>query len=329
MVALIKEQNPNNVYVDIKRAVKFATDDKNMQFLYSRDRKDAYIPSNRFKITVDPAKVIANGTVDIADSAKITDVKWQINKNVVLKNHFMVLDLLASFDWERPIYFACTTGPDSYIGLQDHFQLEGLTYRLIPIKTTNQNPNLYGRVGTDKMYRNVTEKFRWGNMDADDVYLDENVIRMATNLRLQMNHLAQALIEEGDDEKAREILNLSLAMMPDRNVPFDRLLMPAAEAYYELGDYDQANQLTEHLFDLYEENMNYYFSLESQFMPDVEQEMQIGNVILQRLYSTALQNKQDELAEKLKGRMENVNALYQNRLIEMQNAGRKTIRGNF
>lgn len=329
LVALIKEQNPKNVYVDIKRAMKFASDDKNMQNIYSLARKDAYIPSNRFKIPVDPEKVIANGTVSEADSAKIVDVKWEINKNVVLKNHFMVLDLLASFDWERPIYFACTTGPDSYIGLQDHFQLEGLTYRLIPIKTVNDNPNLYGRVGTEIMYENVTEKFMWGNMDADDVYLDENVIRMATNLRLQLNHLAQALIDEGKEEKAREILDLSLQMMPDRNVPFDRLLMPTAEAYYELGDFEKANELTEHLFNIYEENMNYYFSLEPRFLKDIEQEMQIGNMIIQRLYSTAKQNKQDDLADALQGRMETVSQQFQNKMMELQNAGRKTIRGNF
>ena len=329
MVALIKEQNPKNVYVDIKRAIQFASDDKNMQILYNRARKDAYIPSNRFKIAVDKQKVISNGTVSIADTAKIEDVKWQIDKNLVLKNHFMVMDLLASFDWERPIYFACTTGPDSYIGLQDWFQLEGLTYRLIPVKTVDDNPNLYGRVASDKMYENVTEKFRWGNMDADKVYLDENVIRMATNLRLQLNHLAQALIDEGKDDKAREILDLSLEMMPHRNVPFDRLLMPAAEAYYELGEFETANKLAEQLFDIHEEDMNYYFSLEPRFARDIEQDMQIGNMVLQRLYSLTVQNKQDSLAGKLKPRMESVGGMYQNKMLELQNAGRKVIRGNF
>jgi hypothetical protein len=126
-------------------------------------------------------------------------VDWKIDRQVLLKNHLMVLDLLANNNWQRPIYFAVTTGPDSYINLQDHFQLEGLTYRVVPVRSRRTAiRTLQGRVATDIMFHNVTEKFLWGNMETEgDIYLDENILRMTTNLRLQLSSLAEALIDEG------------------------------------------------------------------------------------------------------------------------------------
>ena len=40
----------------------------------------------------------------------------------------MVLDILANFKWERPIYFAITVGSGNFMGLEKYFQLEGLAY---------------------------------------------------------------------------------------------------------------------------------------------------------------------------------------------------------
>ena len=36
----------------------------------------------------------------------------------------MVLDLVANTKWDRPIYFAVTTGDEAYVGLKKYFQLE-------------------------------------------------------------------------------------------------------------------------------------------------------------------------------------------------------------
>jgi len=319
--------NKSGIYLDVKKAIEFVANDANQQNIYSRSRKDSYINSKRFRIPVDKEKVLSNGTVSIADTAKIVpSVDWEIRKNLILKNHYMVLDLLASFDWDRPIYFAVTTGPDSYIGLQDHFQLEGLTYRLVPVKTQG-NPNLQGRVATDIMYDNVINKFRWGNMDSEDeVYLDENVLRMATNLRLQLSNLADGLIKEGKNDKAKEVLDLSLEMMPDHNVPFDRILLPTVMAYYELGEIEKANEVSEIVFNLHDEKHQYFMSLDDQFVQDkdIKNEMNAAAAVVQQLLQQADKAGQTELSEKYKPRVEAI-------VVESQQkaAGRKTIRGKF
>jgi hypothetical protein len=249
-------------------------------------------------------------------------LNWQVKRQVLLKNHLMVLDLLANNNWERPIYFAVTTGPDSYINLQDHFQLEGLTYRLVPVYSPNRNPNLNGRVATDVMYSNVMEKFRWGNMETEgDIYLDENILRMTTNLRLQLSSLAEALIDEGRKDEARNVLDLSLEKMPERNVPFDRILLPTVEAYYATGDTAKADALNERIFEIMEENLTWLLSLEDRFVKPLEQEMAITHAVMGRLETVA----SPELKARLADRMETMDALIQGR----EQGGKRTTRMRF
>ena len=327
VVALIPQGKGG--YRDLKEMMKFVSDDRNMQPLFQRNVKDAFFPTDKFSIPVDSAVVFGNGTLTAKDTAWVRSLDWQIRKQVLLKNHLMVLDLLANNNWERPIYFAVTTGPDSYINLQDHFQLEGLTYRVVPVKSPNANPNLQGRVATDIMYRNVTEKFLWGNMDTEGfIYLDENILRMTTNLRLQLSSLAEALIEEGRKEEARNILDLSLTKMPERNVPYDRILLPTVEAYYAIGDVAKGNELSERLFTIMEENLTYYTSLETKFLKQMEQEMAIAHAVMGRLMSET--GKADStLGKAMQERFEAMEELYQSRLMEMETSGRKNSRMRF
>jgi len=330
VVALIPQGK--SAYRDLKEMMSFVANDRNMQVLFQRGVKDAYFPTDKFSIAVDSATVFSNGTLSAKDTTWVKRVNWQIDRQVLLKNHLMVMDLLANNNWQRPIYFAVTTGPDSYINLQDHFQLEGLTYRVVPVFTPpdQTNPNLQGRVGTDIMFNNVTEKFKWGNMDTEgDIYLDENILRMTTNLRLQMSSLAEALIDEGREEDARTILDLSLEKMPERNVPFDRILLPTAEAYYAIGDTAKGNMLSERIFTIMEENLTYFASLEPRFLTkQLDQEMAISHAVMGRLMSTTAQ-ADTTLGASLRQRFQAADELFQNKQLELQGQGRKISRMRF
>ena len=73
----------------------------------------------------------------------------------------MVLDILANFNWERPIYFAITVGRDNFMGLEKYFQLEGLAYRLVPYQAVSSDGQT-GVVHSDKMYSRLVTEFNWG-----------------------------------------------------------------------------------------------------------------------------------------------------------------------
>jgi len=300
----------------------FVTNDRNMQVLFQRGVKDAYFPTDMFSLAADSASVFGSGTLQPGDTTWVPRVNWKIDRQVLLKNHLIVLDMLANNNWQRPVYFAVTTGPDSYINLQDHFQLEGLTYRLVPAFTPNRNPNLNGRVATDVMYDNVMNKFKWGNMETEgDIYLDENILRMTTNLRLQLSSLAEALIEEGRKDEARNVLDLSLAKMPERNVPLDRIMLPTVEAYYALGDKEKGNALSERLFTIMEENMAYYLSLDKKFAERLQDDMAITHAVMGRL-ATSTMRADSTFGGGMQERFDAVEEQYQGKLMELR-TGRK------
>ncbi|MCB9164489.1 MAG: DUF2723 domain-containing protein [Flavobacteriales bacterium] len=319
VVALIPQSKTHR---DLKEMMDFVTNDRNMQVLFQRGVKDAWFPTDLFSLKADSAAVFGSGTLQAGDSGWVPRVEWKIDRQVLLKNNLLLLDMLANNDWERPVYFAVTTGPDSYINLQDHFQLEGLTYRLVPVKTPNRNPNMNGRVATDIMYDNVMNKFKWGNMDTDGaIYLDENILRMTTNLRLQLSSLAEALITEGRDEEARKVLDLSLEMMPERNVPFTRIMLPTVEAYYDIGDTAKANAISERLFTIMEENMAHFLSLDRRFVERLSDDMALTHAVMGRLTTEAMR-ADSTFGEGLKERFDTMEEQYQGKLMEL-NSGRR------
>ncbi|MEZ4790129.1 MAG: DUF2723 domain-containing protein [Flavobacteriales bacterium] len=319
VVALIPQ---SKTYRDLKEMMDFVTNDRNMQVLFQRGVKDAWFPTDMFSLKADSADVFGSGTLQAGDSGWVPRVEWKIDRQVLLKNNLLLLDMLANNNWQRPVYFAVTTGPDSYINLQDHFQLEGLTYRLVPVKTPNRNPNMNGRVATDIMYANVMNKFKWGNMDTEGpIYLDENILRMTTNLRLQLSSLAEALIQEGRDEEARKILDLSMEMMPERNVPFTRIMLPTVEAYYDIGDTAKANAISDRLFTIMEENMTHFLSLDRRFAERLGDDMALTHAVMGRLATEAMRSD-STFGEGLKERFDAMEEQYQGKLMELSTGRR-------
>jgi tetratricopeptide (TPR) repeat protein len=215
----------------------------------------------------------------------------------------MVLDLVAQNNWERPIYFAVTTGDDAYVGLKDYFQLEGLAYRLVPIKQTPSESAQGGRVNTEVMYDNLMNKFYWGGMDKPGVNLDENCVRMAGNLRMQMGILAGALINEGKNKKAKEVLDKCLTVMPDENIPYDATIFTVCAAYFELKENQKAVELAKKLFSIYEGDLKIYNSQKPNRRSAYSRDVAQAKEILKRLTSLSRQFGQEKLSEEFMGRL--------------------------
>lgn len=310
-------------FMDVNRVISDIANDRDMRTLQGGD-KVSVINTKRFSIPVNKEKVIANGTVSEADSANIVDaINWEIKRSYLLKNNLMQLDLFATNDWERPVYFAVTTGPDSYINLEEYFELVGLAYRLIPVKTPRSiTPNSYGRVNTEVMYDNIMNKFKWGGMDSDkQIYMDENNLRMTNNLRLQFANLAEQLIEEEKIEMARDILDKCIEVMPHHNVPFDRLLLPTIESYYKIGDDDKANEILTMLFARYSEDFEYYLSIEPRLAVSIIRELHMTFSILQRLHIMVTQEyPQEDLIDEVNQRFESLENGYHLKLEELNTA---------
>lgn len=201
-----------------------------------------YFPTSKFSIPVDSAKVIANGTVPKEMASRIVkelkfDVNPEGNRNYLMKADIMILDLLAHNNWERPVYFAITVGNDSYLNLEDYFQLEGMAYRLMPVRNEKRNDGQLGSVNTNVMYDKLVNVFKWGNMSDPRVYLDQNNLNMTMNLRNNFGRLAESLLQEGKRDSAMKVLDKCVQEMPDKTIPYNIMMIRIAEMYYQVANY--------------------------------------------------------------------------------------------
>ncbi|HQQ95447.1 MAG TPA: DUF2723 domain-containing protein [Bacteroidia bacterium] len=300
---VINTQNPNPV--SAQQAIEMASSsDPNTKIENGGELIDV-LPSKNLYVEVDSMQVMKNKVISVKDTARLAKrITWSLGgRNYIVKNDLMVIDLVAHNNWERPIYFAVTTGDEAYVGLKDYFQLEGLAYRLVPIKQTPSEAAQGGRVNTDVMYENLMHKFYWGGMDKPGVNLDENCMRMAGNLRMQMGILAGALLNEGKTAKAKEVLDKCIEVMPDENIPYDATLFTICAAYYEVKETKKANELARKLFDIYEGDLRIYNAQKDNRRPAYARDVSQAKEILKRLTSLTKQFNQEELSKEFMSKL--------------------------
>ncbi len=285
-------------YQDVSRLIDFVGDDSDRSRISTGRGMEDYFPTNKFRLPVDSAKVVDNGTVAPEDAHLIVDdIEWEMPGQGMNKNHLMALDFLAQNDWDRPVYFAITTGRESYMGLEEYFQLEGMAYRLVPIKT-ELDPAEIGRVNSRILYDNLMNKFQWGNMNDPDVYLDEDHRRLTVSFRNVFQRLAGQLIAENKPDSAITALDKAMEVMPEYNVPYNYFTFLIAENYYKAGAYEKANDIAERMIDLHEQNLDYYFRFERPLANMIDENKQESLAMMQRIAQVTEQHGQEELAER-------------------------------
>jgi len=309
IVYLLEDPRLKGKHIGIKQAMEFvASDDSRTKVPQAPDYD--FIPSKSLSVPVDSALVINNGTVKPGDADKIVkSINWTINRNYVMKSELMVLDLLATNNWERPVYFAITVGSDSYLNLEPYFQLEGLAYRVVPIKTVNKDGQI-GRIENDIMYDNMVNNFKWGGINNPDVYLDENNIRMTMNLRNNFARLAFSLLNEGKKDSCVTVLDKCLELMPHEIVPYNYFMVRIVEAYYRAGEFDKANAIAQTLADYTQENLNYYFTLDADLLAEVDYEFRKDMAIFQELIRYTRLYDQTDLNKDLETRFDQMLQIY-------------------
>jgi len=150
---------------------------------------------------------------------KVIPIEWTLDRWGIQRNNVIMLDFLALNNWERPVYYASTTGNDAYIGLKNYFQLEGMAYRLIPVKTGGSGQDL-GRIDTDILFDNLVNKFGSG-MENPDLYYSEDNLRMSMSLRNIYGRLAKELIKEGKKDSAIIVCDKIMELIPPESIPYN------------------------------------------------------------------------------------------------------------
>ncbi len=247
--------------VDIKYFMRWIESDNEITH-YDLDEDgipEKVLPTNIIRVPVDKNTVLKNGIVAEKDADLIVpyiDIKFN---GALTKNRILMLDILANNHWEKPIYFTGgAQAEEEYIWLKDYLQLDGMTYKLVPIKTTYEG-NFFemGRIDTDVMYKNV-KNWDWRNITDDNIYLDVETRKNSVTYRNNMERLARTLIEENKLDKAEEILDISLEKMHVHKFGHYSMLFSYLDLYYILNKNDKAQKLNSELKIVLQEKLRYY-----------------------------------------------------------------------
>ena len=243
------------------------------------------LPTNRIRIPVNKENALKYGIVAQKDADKMVDyIDIKIDRGIT-KNRILMLDILANFDWKRPIYFTGGSYADEeYIWLKDYLQLDGMAYKLVPIKTPIANRSMFdmGRIDPEKMYANI-QKLDWKNINDGKIYLDEQTKKNSISLRNNLIRLSEAFAIEGDTLKAVEVLDLSLEKMPIEDFGHFTLSLGYPEIYYRLGETEKARKAAETLFNIFDKQMEWYMSFPEEKIDWVIEEIRNSLYILDTL----------------------------------------------
>ncbi|MCC1482983.1 glycosyltransferase family 117 protein [Winogradskyella immobilis] len=235
-----------------------------------------YFPSKNIRVPVNKSTVLNNGIVKPKDEDKIEPyVDLRITTSNISKGRLLMLDIIANNNWERPIYFSGGAfGDDDYIWMKDYLQLDGLCYKLVPIKTPVDRANPYdmGRIDPDLMYDQV-KQWDWGG-SGEDIYHDVETRRNGITYRGNIARLIEQLLKEDQLDKAEEMADLAMDKMPVDDFEFYTLLEPYVSFYYEVGNKEKARQLYKDVVKKHQERLTYFGDF------DVIKQREVGDEIL-------------------------------------------------
>ena len=190
-------------------------------------------PVKRFSVPVDTVAARKYGAAGPNDSV-LSTMLFEIpeNKNVLLRNELVILNIIAANHWKRPIYF---TSPFGDLGFWQYLRKDGLSYRLMPVKNKFPQNNWVvdqelrttgvGRTpildnNLDWMNKVMTEKFRFGGAEIPGVYFDEENRRHLLSIRATYGEAAGNLADENKKEEANKLLQKCDSMMNPKNFPY-------------------------------------------------------------------------------------------------------------
>lgn len=156
----------------------------------------------------------------------------------------IVMDILRTNQWIRPVYFAITVSRDGQMDMQDYFRLEGKAWRVVPKRHEGGRQNM-GWLDAD-IHGERLKTFRFRETNNERAYFDENIRRLLDNYRTIFTRQATHFMNEGDNEEALYWLKWGEAQIPFHVVEGDVASMISfAFRYSELGAHDHSVPIAE------------------------------------------------------------------------------------
>ena len=261
-------------YVDLYSLMHdfIGSDDPSAQLQMQDGSMMNYLPVKKLSLPVDVAAVRKNGTVEPGDSVA-TEIRFDLPKDMLLKNDMAVLNIIAANKWSRPIYF---TSPFGELGFGQYLRSEGQAYRLVPVAGQNM-------INSRVSYEVLKNKFAFGSANIPGVYFDEENRRHLVGIRRSYAEAANQLAMEGQTEKAKELLNIADKNLLVENFPYglvsrqnqhNTISIQFLEAAYKAGDKKLAAKVSASLSKDLNEQLAYYAYIGGMSIAEMNQAVQ-------------------------------------------------------
>ena len=179
---------------------------------YKRNGDD-FIPGHQLAVPVNKDNAIRSGIVPESMRDSMSDfISLSISGNNLSKFDLIMLDILANYDWSRPIYFVSRN--ETKLGLEPWLQYDGMVYKLVPF---------------------LNEA---ADRDATMVHWDyQNIFTFSAVVPLRDIFVttATALIEKGETEKAERVLDKCVESLPAKNFPYNVSMFHSLNEWSVLG----------------------------------------------------------------------------------------------
>ena len=264
-------------------------------------QKIKFFPAKKVKLTVNKENCMKYGIVPPELEDKMVDtIFWTIRSNQLYKNDLMLLDLIATTDFTRPLYFAAPSSVKHIFNLDSMFYVTGFVYKFMPVRAygEEQIPGL-GTVDPIAASDVLLNQCVWGNVNDPHTYIDpetrNNAIRPKTNIL----RAAKGMYELGDKETARKLMDTYNEYFPESKFPWDLYMIPYAELYYQVGDTAMGDAMLERLSEMYVQDLGFYNSVEGPMAAYYDQDIRTALSVLRDLGRVARNHGNPDLAAKL------------------------------
>ncbi|NLA24471.1 MAG: DUF2723 domain-containing protein [Bacteroidales bacterium] len=274
--------------LELKDLMNFVFSDKeeNKAKMQYSETPVNYFPTNKLKMQIDKNAIIRSGTIKENQMQWLVEkLEWEIKSNILTKSNLIVLEIINENNWQRPIYFTTTAGLSNYLGLEKYFALEGLCFRLLPIRN-ELSEDAIGYIDSELLYDNLKNKFKYQSYTKAK-YLDDNMREFASNYRNIFAHCSRALYFDGKVKKATEIIDLCLELFPNSQVPHSYYTTPLVHAYYRLNKKKEARELASQLAQNSIDVFEFLASFDKKYQHSLQAEREKCIATMQYLYSMA------------------------------------------
>ena len=256
-----------NEYMEVTDVLALLRDYPDRFTLNAGGEKAMYLPTKRFKITLDIPALVEAGVIpaEIADQVN-PEIRWEINKQVLYRHELMLLDILGTNKFMRDINIMNpnTAGVPKVYPLVNRYTVQdGMNYKFIPYPRMQR----YTDGTADYFIKGVDgDSLKWGNLDRD-IYVDPISYNMGVVQRQTLVTIAANEANKGNLDNARALLDDAMKAFPAKNFPLDvysiyiytgsNTHVDVVDLYKQVYGEEQAIQLWNDVFRYYSEEIKY------------------------------------------------------------------------